>query len=335
MANLPQRIDLPLFAGTEDAEQLFLATMEDLDSTVQSMIDIMDPLWAYLKKRNFIKYKDTIGTDVRYAVMDKENGTVRFHTGYDDVDNTPQDPLGVIQYLYGQVVATQMYNREELVKNSGRQQLIDLVEAKTTQLQESMTNFVSTWLKGTQAADGRKFTGIGNLVAHNTASGGIDPTQSGKDWWNPQLIYKTGTTKYALATELRAGMRHLYRKCARYGTKPDVLVCGVDVYDAHQAWAEGLLRASMDEIKDSSGWGDFNMYTVNGSTIIYDEDMDAKTCWALNFRKGIQVTVHRGTNFTFEPWQMMSNKVAKKRDCLLYMNVSARDRRCLGSMQFS
>jgi hypothetical protein len=332
---LPQRNDLPLFAGTEDAEQLFLATMDALEDNGAEVIDIKDPLWRYLKKRNLIEYVGTIGTEVRIAVMDKENNTVKFHTGYDDVDNTPQDALGVIQYLYGQIVGTQMYNREEMVKNSGEYQVIDLVKKKTKQLELSMTNLVATWLKGTQVADGRKFTGLGNLVAHDTASGGVDPTEAGKDWWNPQLIYKTGTTPFALATELRAGLRKLYRATAYFGTKPDVLLCGEDVYDAQQAWAENLLRLSMDEIKDSSGWGDFNMFTVNGSTVIYDANMGAKVAWALNFQDCARVRIHKGTNFTFEPWQMMPNKVAKKRDCLLYMNVYAEDRRGLGTITFS
>lgn len=332
---MPNRYDLPLFAGTEDAEQLFLATMENLDADVQSFIDIMHPLWRYLKDRNLFKYKDSIGTEVRYAYMDRENGTVKFHTGYDDVNNVPADPLGVIQYLWGQVVGTQMYNREELVKNSGKQQLIDLVETKTTQLQESMTNFVAENLIGTQTADGRQFTGIGNIMAHDTASGGVDPTAVGKDWWNPQLIYKTGTTKYALATEMRKGLRHLFRKCQRYGTAPDVLYCGEDVFDAMQDWAEGKLQIRVEELKQSRNWGDFNMFPVYGQTVIYDENLSAKKAWALNFRAGIQVMIHRGSNFTFEPWQMMTNKVAKKRDCLLYMNVAAKDRRCLGEIEFS
>lgn len=331
----PDRFDLPLFAGTQDKEQLFLATMDALKDDGAEVIDIQDPIWKYLTGRNLIEYVDEIGTEVRIAIMDKENNTVKFHTGYDDVDNTPADAIGVIQYPYGQVVGTQMYNREELTKNTGQQQLIDMVKKKTEQINIGMTNFVSTWLKGTQTADGRKFTGLGNLIAHDTASGGVDPTQAGKDWWNPKLIYKTGTTKYALATEMRSGLRKLYRQCTRYGTKPDLIICGEDVYDAHQAWAEEKLRVTMDEIKESSGWGDFNMYSVNGSTILWDEDMDAKTVWAINFRKGVRVRIHRGTNFTFEPWQMMPNKVAKKRDCLLYMNVYAEDRRCLGSMQFT
>lgn len=332
---MPNRYSLPLFAGTEDAEQLFLATLDNLDADVKSFVDIMHPLWRYLKDSNLFKYKDSIGTEVRYAYMDKENATVKFHTGYDDVNNVPSDPLGVIQYLWGQVVGTQMYNREELVKNSGKQQLIDLVETKTEQLQESMTNFVARNLTGTQTADGRKFNGIGNLMARNTASGGVDPTVSGKEWWNPQLIYKTGTTKYALATEMRPGLRKLFRICQRYGTAPDVLYCGEDVYDAMQDWAEGKLQIRVDELKQSRNWGDFNMFPVYGQTVIYDPDMAAKKAWALNFRSGIQVLIHRGSNFTFEPWQMLPNKVAKKRDCLLYINVSAKDRRCLGEVEFS
>jgi hypothetical protein len=342
MAN--DRSTLPYFAGTQDTEDLFLATMEEVDKDINNVIDLKDPLWHYLKSNNLLDYRSDTGSGaMKFPIMDEDNGTAGEHTGYDDADNTPTNALGNAIYPWGHFHVVQMYNRQEMVDNSGKGQIIDLVEAKTKQAEISLTNRVATKLRGTQTGDGRLPCGLGNLVAYNTASGGINPTAAGADgtaqsWWNPKMIYKTGTTPYALATEaeFRDGMADLYAECARYGSKPDCLLAGKAVYRAHQRWAEGKLNLRLEDLKKDQGLGSWNMFSWEGSTIIRDDALPDKEAWALNFKDGVVVRVHRGTNFIWTPWESLQGKVAaKKRTLLLYMGVGARDRRSSGKIVFS
>lgn len=325
---------IPLFPGVESADDMFMATMEEYDKDPINVIDVNDALWNYLKSKGLIKYVPDIGTHEIVSLLDKPNSTVKDFSHYDDVDNTPQDALNEAKFAYGHIVGTQMYSREELVKNSGRRQMIDLVETKTEQLKTSMTNHVASRVKGTQDSDGRKVMGIGRIMALDTSCGGIDPTQPGLAYWNPQQGLKPGGGQYALATEMRDGMRRLHRLCTYLGERPDVLRAGEDLYDEMQAWAEGKLQMTLKDIKDSSGWGDHEMFTINGQTIIYDPDLAAKRGELYNFKR-IKVMVHKGTNFTFTPWSMMDTKVAKKRDCLLYICVKCERRNVNGYIEFT
>ncbi len=275
--------NVPLFAGIESLDDMFMATMEEMDKEVENLIDIKDPIYQYLKKNGLIELRDSIGTHVPVKLLDKPNSTVKDFSHYDDVDNTPQDALAEAQFAYGHIVGTQMYSREELTKNSGDERLIDLVETKTEQLQTSMTNHFSQRLKGTQDADGRSMMGIGRIMTFDAVCGGIDPTKAGFGYWNPQRGLKSGGGQFALATEMRAGLRRLTRLCTQRNDAPDVQLAGEDVYDAMQAWAEEKLRMSLADIKASKGWGDFEMFDFNGRTVIYDPDMDAKTTQLINF----------------------------------------------------
>ena len=314
---------VPLFAGAADADQLFMTTMEELDKKkgVENIIDIHDPVWAYLKRCNKIEHRSNISTHVTVKLMDKENSTVKDFTHYDDVDNTPQEALSEAKFSYGHTVGTQMYSREELVKNSGPEQMVDLIKTKQDQLQTSMTNHISMNVKGAQEADGRKPMGLRRVMAYNQTCGGINPTTAGYGYWNPQRMLKSdGVTPFALATEHREGLRRLDRMCSYQGFAPDVVMAGEDVYDAQQAWAEEKLRLSMDDIREKQGWGAHQMFTHNGKTWIYDPDLGAKTVEMWNF-DFLKIRVHSGTNFQMQPWQMMESKVAKKRDCLVYMSV--------------
>lgn len=326
---------VPLFAGIEDTEDMFLTTMEEMDNEVGDEISIAHPLYRYLQDNNLIEYRSHIGTHVPVKILDKPNSTVKSFSHYDDVDNTPQDALSEAKFAYGHIVGTQMYSREEITKNAGAEQLIDLVATKTTQLEESMENHFADLIMGTQDADGRNMMGMGRIMAFDQTCGGIDPTADGYAYWNPQRGLKEGGGSYALATEMRDGMRRLTRLTTYRKNTPDVLVCGEDLFNEHQKYAEDKLQLRLDDMKDQRGWGDFNMFPMNGKTIIYDEDMDAKTGWLMNFKKHTKLRVHTGTNFVFENWQMMEGKVAKKRNQLLYASLYTRRRNANGFIQFT
>lgn len=326
---------VPLFAGIEDLDDMFISTMEEMDKDYSEEISIPHPLWRYLKDNNLIEYRDSIGTHVPWKIVDKPNSTVRSFSHYDDVDNTPADALSEAKFAYGHIVGTQMYSREELTKNSGKEQLLDLVSLKAEQLEISMANHFGATLMGSQDANGRDFMGLGRVMTFNAACGTIDPTAPGYGYWNPQQGLKSGGGQYALATEFREGFRRLERLTTYRGRRPTVFVCGEDLYDEFQAWAESKLQLRIDDLKSQKGWGDFEMFPYNGRTIVYDADMPAKTGWLIDFKESVKLRIHRGTNFTFEPWQMMTNKVAKKRDCLTYAALYVKYRNSNGSITYT
>lgn len=330
---------VPLFAGTDAgaADDAFMATMEELDKTVQDQITVAHPFYAYLESKKLIEYRSSIADYVPVKLMDKENSTVKDFSHYDLVDNTPQSGvLSEAKFAYGHTVGTQMYSREELIKNSGKEQLIDMARVKTEQLTTSMKNFFGTKIMGAQDADGRSIMGLGRVMAFDQICGAIDPTVAGFEYWNPQQGLKSdGVTQWSLATEMRPGQRAITRDLTYVGlSNPDVEVCGEDLYDAMQAYAEDKVRLSLDELRDERGWGGFDMFPFNGKTYIYDPAMDAKTGWLLNTTTGIKLRVHSGTNFQFEDWQMMESKIAKKRDCLLYASLYVKRRNANGFITY-
>jgi hypothetical protein len=321
---------IPLFAGIESVDDMFITTMDEMDKETQDEISIAHPVWKYLQDRDLIEYRDSIGNYVPVRLVDKPNSTVKSMTHYDDVDNTPQDALSEAKFPYGHIVGTQMYSREELVKNSGPEQLIDLVDTKSEQLSMSMVNHFGTVLIGTQDADGRNFMGLGRVVAEDQVCGGIDPTDAGFGYWQPQ-----NPGSYALATEMRAGFRKLDRMCTYRRDSPDAYICGEDVYDSMQDWAEGKLQLRLEDLKSQRGWGDFNMFPVHNKTIIYDEGLPAKVGWLLNFKRYVKLRIHRGTNFQYEPWQLLASKVAKKRDMLVYASLYVKRRNANGIITYT
>ena len=334
----PRRFDLPLFAGTQDTEDMFLSTMSELDKDIVNQLKVDHPLWEYLQTNNLIKYQSDISTDITIPLLDKPNATVKDFTGYDDANLTPTDATSEAKFLWGHIAGTQMYNREEMVKNSGKSRLLDLIEIKTLQLKESINNHFSEKLMGDRDSDGRSIMGIKRILTVDITCGGIDPTKTGFAYWNPQIALKDADaqTKYSLADDLRAGLRKLRRLCTKNKMSPDVFFMGEDVWDAHCHFVEGKSQVNLTP-EQAQKFGGFEMLVDNGKVYIYDEELPPKTAWALNFRNGaVQLRIHKDTNFSFQPWENTSGKIqTKHRHCLLYAATVCRKRNLNGTIEFS
>ena len=330
------RHDLPLFHGTESAEDMFLATMSELDKDLVNELKVDHALYQYLKDNKLIKYQKDISTDITFPLLDKPNSTVKDMTGYDDMDLTPQDATSSARYLWGHVSGTQMYNREELVKNSGKYQLMDLIEVKTEQLKTSINNHFSDKLRGEQDCDGRSILGIGRIMKPGAVVGQINPATAGYAYWDVQQSFKNeaSKTKWALATDLRKGLRHLRRSCSVSGMAPDVYFCGEDAYDALLEDLENKIQMTPEQANTFKG---YEALAHNNLVYIYDSEMPAKKVWAMNFKdRGIELRIHADTNFSFQPWESTAGKIqTKHRNCLLYAAVVCRKRNLNGVLEFA
>lgn len=336
MAEATRRHDLPLFSGTSDTEDMFLHTMYELDKDLVNMLKVNHVIWEILQSRNLIKYQGDISTDIQIPLLTKPNSTIKSYTGYDDADLTPQDATQYAIYLWGHIAGTQMYNREEMEKNQGKSRLLDLIETKTEQLKTSINNHFAEKLIGTQDYDGRDFMGLGRIITKDAVCGGIDPTATGNSFWNPQIAFKNPATseKFPLS-EHRQGIRKLRRQCTIAGRSPDIFFMGEDVWETHCDWLDSVNQVQVDPMK-AALMESYEMLYHAGKYFIYDEDLDPKECWAFNFKdRGVQLRIHKNTNFSFQPWEITPNKIATKhRHCLLYATVVCCERRLNGKIEF-
>ncbi len=336
MADTTRRHDLPLFSGTQDTEDMFLTTMQELDKELVNHLKVNHVIWEILQSRNLIKYQSDISTDIQIPLLTKPNSTIKSFTGYDDADLTPQDATKYAVYLWGHIAGTQMYNREEMEKNKGKSRLLDLIETKTEQLKTSANNHFAEKLIGNQDYDGRDFMGLGRVVEKDAVCGGIDPTATGNAFWNPQIALKNPTelTKFPLA-EHRQGIRKLRRMCTIAGRSPDIFFMGEDVWETHCDWLDSVNQVQVDPVK-AALMESYELLYHAGKYFIYDEDLKPKTCWALNFKdRGVQLRIHKDTNFSFQPWENTAGKIATKhRHCLLYATVVCCERRLNGKIEF-
>lgn len=322
--------------GAWPNEDIFKAVMEARHEDPTFEIKVNHPLYYYYKENNLINYVSDWETYKPVDLVSRENSTVKDFAHYDDVDYTPQDVLEQAKFGNGYIIGTQVYSHTEMLTLNTKTRVIDLAKTKETQLVETMTNHFAGKIIGTQDADGRVACGIGRIVTPDVACGGIDPTTPGYAYWNAQKMLKPAGTQFSLATEFRAGLRRLERLCTYQGERPRFYLCGEDVYEAWCAYVEsktGYLNPG--DMKKQKEWTDFNMHMEqSGRIFVYDASLAAKEVWLINTNR-TKIEMHSGANFTFEPWEKIPGKMAKKRECLIAYRIYTSRRNANGRGVFS
>ena len=67
---------------------------------------------------------------------------------------------------------------------------------------------------------------------------------------------------------------------------------------------------------------------------IYDKALGAKEGWLINSNR-TKIRIHKGANFSFEPWEKVEGQEAKYRSCLLASTVYTTRRNANGFITFT
>jgi hypothetical protein len=317
-------------------EDIFQAVLEARRGDPVSHIRINHPLYALYESRGLIEMVSDWESYRPVDIVAKENSTVADFSAYEDLDESPQDILHQAKFGNGYIAGSQTYSFQEMLTLNSKARVIDLAKAKEQQLMDTMKNHFGSLVIGSHDSDGRKSMGIGRIFDVGASCGGIDPDNAGYEYWNPQVSYNgSGTTKWTLSTDLRAGMRKLERLCSYNFETPDVYLCGEDVYEAVCAFLEGKVGFVQPKLmQDQKVWTDFTMAQDQlGRVYIYDKDMDAKTAWLINTKR-VHIRIHSAANFSYQDWRFMPGKEAKVRHVLVAYNIACSRRNSCGLIEY-
>lgn len=170
---------------SDQFDVLVTTTLDKVRPTLSDQISQENALLAWLNMKSRITVDG--GTVIRRPLLFAFNDTVGSYSGYDLIDVTPQEGLGWVEYEWRQHAGSVTISGEEVKKNSGSAQLINLLQAKMDQLKLSIADDLNAmlWSNGS-GNSGKDMLGILSLVADGhayttTDLGGIDA--STKTWW--------------------------------------------------------------------------------------------------------------------------------------------------------
>ncbi len=224
----------------------------------------------------------------------QENANAGWYSGYEALPIGAADVISAAQFDIKQAACAVTMSGLEMLQNSAKEQIIDLMEARIKVAESTMQNLISAGLYSDGTANGGKqITGLLTAVAKVPTSGvygGID-RGTWTFWRNQAQI-----TASATAANIQQRMNTLYALCAR-GNDHTNLIMMDNAY-----WA--LFMASLQAIQRFT---ESNMAKLGFPSVMYmqaDVCLDggiggyapASTAYFLN-TKYIHFRPHRDRNF--------------------------------------
>lgn len=292
-----------------------------------------------MKERGFIR-EDEGGTSIVETLLIGRNDTVRSFSGYDILDNSPQEGITSAEFEWKQIAGSVTISGEEEFKNSGsKTKVVNLLQAKITQLELSMMLEINRQLQADGTGNGGKdITGLALAVedgASFSTYGGID--SSANAYWRNQWISNVVITENSPPhTAYLDGLRTLYNSCCRGKVKPTIIISDQFLFEKYEASLVPNERFMDMKLGDAG----FLNIMFKATPWVYDDDMPGASLTAgsdnhelvmLN-ADFLKFVIGKGRNFVVTDFVRPDNQEAKVSHVILYGNLTCANRQRQGRM---
>lgn len=221
-------------------------------------------LFFRLKQRDKIRTVsggETILQELEYA----ENSTYKRYSGYEVLNISPSDVITSAEFQWKQVAVAVSISGLEQLKNSGKERMIDLLEARIANAEKTMVNNVSADIYSDGTADGGKqIGGLQSLVATSPSTGTVGGiNRANFAFWRNQT--NTGTLA-SIDADILGDMRDSWVLTVRNRDKADLIVGDNVTYVAF--W--GALQANQRFTNEELATAGFNNIKFNTADVVLD-----------------------------------------------------------------
>jgi hypothetical protein len=302
-----------------DALQTLLATtVANYRKTLTDNVFNARPLTYWLMDKGRIRMLNG-GTNIVEPLIYGENTTVASYSGYDTISLTPQSGITAAEFDWKQYAASVAISGIEEAKNNGEQAMVNLLEAKIMQAEESMKEGFNAMFFGDGTGNsGKNWNGLGNLVESGNSVGGINGAT--ESWWNSYEENTAGALTLAQMTTA-------YNTVSVGNDHPDMVLGTQTLFEKYESLLQPQLRYTDTKTADAG----FQNLLFKAAPVAYDVDTPAQTMYFLN-SKYITLVGHSDKWFEVTPFIKPENLDARYSLILCYGNLTVRNRKKQGKL---
>jgi hypothetical protein len=278
------------------------------------------PLTYWLNDKSRIQ-TETGGTKIVEQLIYGQNSTVASYSGYEALSLTPQDGISAAEYDWKQYGASIAISGIEEAKNNGEHAIINLLEAKIMQAEESMREgFNQMFYADGTGNSGKNWNGLGNLVEAGNTVGGINSATAGNEYWNSYEENSAGAlTLLQMATA--------YNSVSVGNDHPDVILTTQTLFEKYESLLQPQLRYTDTKTADAG----FQNLLFKSAPIMYDVHCTAGVMYFLN-SKYIKLVGHSDKWFAQTDFVRPENQDARFALIMCYGNLVVSNRAKQGKL---
>ena len=252
-------------------DALLSTTLANYRDQLTDNIFTARPLTYFLQDKGRIRMLNG-GTKIVEPLIYAESSTVKSYSGYDSIALTAQGGITAAEYDWKQYAASIAISGIEEAKNNGEQEIINLLEAKIMQAEESMREgFNRMFYADGTGNSGKDWNGLGNIVEASGTVGGINRATSGNEYWRS---YEENTATALTLAQLATG----YNSVSVGNDHPDMVLTTQTLFEKYEALLQPQLRYTDTKTADAG----FQNLLFKAAPVVYDEHCTAGVVYFLN-----------------------------------------------------
>lgn len=277
---------------------IIATTIQSRTGTIADNVSKNNALLMKLQQRGNVKMFSG-GNVILQELSFAANGNAGWYAGYDLLPIAAQDVISAAQYDIKQAACPVTISGLEQLQNSGKEQIIDLLESRVTVGEDSMANLVAQGIysDGT-AAGGKQIDGLAKQVIAVPTSGSPGNIDRGTwTFWRNQTFDATTDGGAATdATNIQTYFNRLWAKLVRGRDRPDLIILDNVYWSFYMASLQAIQRFTDPQV----GALGFPTIKFMDADVVLDGGiggfMPASTAYFLN-TKFLFFRPHRDRNF--------------------------------------
>jgi hypothetical protein len=302
-----------------DYDAILSTTLKNYTPKLEDNVFNARPLTNWLKTKDRIQRKSG-GVKIVVPIIYGENSTVGSYSLYDNIPTTPQEGITAAEYSWKQYAGSVAIAGLEEAQNNGEEEVIDLLESKIMQAEESMQEgFNAMFYADGTGNSSKDWNGLAHIVESGNTVGGID---SGTyTWW----VSQEENTAEPLTL---AKMSSMWNDC-HGGTNdvPNFVITTDTLWEKYESLLQPQLRYSDPKTADAG----FVNLLYKGAPIVFDVDCTSGVVYFLN-SKYVKLVVHTANWFKNTPFVRPTGQDARYSQIICYGNLVTSSRRRLGKL---
>lgn len=304
--------------GNANFDSLLSTTLHKYRSTLEDNVFTSRPFVAFLKRKDKIRMVDG-GTKILEQLMYAQNQAAGSYSGYDTLPLTASAGITAAEFEWAQFAATIAISGIEEAKNSGTAQIINLLEAKIQQAEETIAEkFDEMFFSDGTGNSSKDFLGLKVIVESGADVGNIG--YSANSWWRS---YEENTSAVLTIGQMATA----FNTVSRGNDTPDFILTTQTLYEKYESLLQPQQRFQDSVTLD----GGFQNLLYKTAPIMFDSYCDTGYMYFLN-SKYLKLVGHTRRWFANTPFKLAPNQDARYAQILCYGNLTVSNRARLGKL---
>lgn len=245
--------------------EMVTTTLREHPNAIADNVSEHNALYNRLTKKGKVNKSLDGGYEIAVPLEYAENSTFVRYSGYDALSIGASDVFTAAKYDWVQAAIAVTASGRELRMNSGKNQIINLMKARTRNAMKTAANAMSRDLYSSGSLS-NQIGGLGHIIQNNgegTVGGIVSGTYT---FWKNGFREMSGTGTWSKST-IKNDMKQLWLTLVRGTDKPDLIVSTHDFYSAYWENLSDLQRFRNEDLPDT-----FESVKFSSADVIFDSN---------------------------------------------------------------